>query len=51
MKYRAKKEFRTNANGAYKVALKNGWMPTYDWFEDTHSVLSKALKNSWSKRK
>ena len=50
-KYRSKKEFSTNAHGAYKVALKNGWISTYDWFEDTHSVLSEALKNSWSERK
>ena len=24
--------------------LANGWMEQFDWFEDTHTVLSKALK-------
>ena len=50
-KYRSKKEFATKARGAYKVALANGWMSLYDWFEDTHTVLSKALSNSWGRRK
>ena len=45
-KYKTKKEFETKARGAYKVALKNNWMVLYDWFEDTHSVLSKAIKAS-----
>ncbi len=45
-KYKTKKEFSTKARGAYKVALANGWMGVYDWFEDTHSVLSKAVKAS-----
>ena len=45
-KYKTKKEFGTNARGAYKAALSNGWMEDYDWFEDTHSVLSKAIKAS-----
>lgn len=50
-KYHSKKEFETNARGAYKVAVANGWLALYDWFENTHTVLSKALSNSWSKRK
>lgn len=50
-KYRTKKEFGTNARGAYKVALKNGWIAAFDWFDDTHTVLSKALKKSWYERK
>lgn len=50
-KYRSKIELRRNANGAYKVALKNGWLEHYDWFEDTHKLLSKKLKSSWNRRK
>ena len=45
-KYTTRKEFSTNAHGAYKVALQNGWMELYDWFEETHVVLSRALKAS-----
>ena len=45
-KYRTKKEFSINARGAYKVALENKWMGLYDWFEDTHTVLSRAIKAS-----
>lgn len=50
-KYRSKKEFKDNANGAYKIALVNGWIDSYDWFEDTHDALSKALHASWKKRR
>lgn len=50
-KYTTRKEFSDKAHGAYKVALKNGWMDLYDWFEDTHELLSKALSNSWGGRK
>ena len=43
-KFTTKKDFANKAHGAYKVALVNGWMELYDWFEDTHTVLSRALK-------
>lgn len=45
-KYQTRKDFSTKAHGAYKVALQNGWMNEFDWFEDTHFVLSKAIKAS-----
>ena len=32
-KYKSKVEFRRNNNGAYQVALKNGWLDDYTWFE------------------
>lgn len=50
-KYKSKKEFSKQAHGAYKVALANGWIDLYDWFEDTHVLLSKGMKNSWRRRK
>ena len=50
-KYKSKKEFSREARGAYKVALANGWMEQYDWFEDTHTLLSNALVNSWNGRR
>ena len=50
-KYTTKKEFSTNAHGAYKAALRYGWMSSFDWFEDTHTVLHEACKNSWAARK
>ncbi len=50
-KYRTKKEFGTNARGAYKVALANGWIRLYDWFDDTHHTLSQSLRESWNNRK
>lgn len=50
-KYNTRKEFSIKARGAYKVALANGWMQQYDWFEDTHETLSKALSNSWKSRR
>ena len=50
-KYQTKKEFETNARGAYKVAVKNGWIPEYHWFVDTPIVLSEALKSSWADRR
>lgn len=43
-KYKSRKEFSTNARGAYKVACANGWMNDYAWFDNTHEVLSKAVK-------
>ena len=43
-KYTTRKEFSDKAHGAYKVALQNGWIELCDWFEDTHAVLSRALK-------
>ena len=45
-KYKTRKEFGTKAHGAYKVAVKNGWLDSYDWFENTHEVLSRAIKAS-----
>lgn len=45
-KYTSKKEFETKARGAYKVAIKNGWMELYDWFEPTSIVMSRAIKAS-----
>ena len=50
-KYASKVEFKTNANGAYKVAISNGWMDEFDWFENTHELRSRKLKNSWKRRK
>lgn len=50
-KYTTKKEFGTNARGAYKAALANGWMPLYDWFEETslvHRRACKAKKRKWT---
>lgn len=32
-KYKTVKEFRVNCNHAYHVALKNGWLSTYDWLK------------------
>ncbi len=43
-KYTTRTEFSKKAHGAYKVALQNEWMGLYDWFEDTHVVLSRAIK-------
>lgn len=43
-KFKSRKEFCVNARGAYKVACANGWMNEYVWFENTHDVLSKAIK-------
>ena len=50
-KYKSRKEFSVKARGAYKIALVNGWIDSYDWFEDTHDALSKALQTSWEKRR
>jgi len=50
-KYKTRKEFSIKARGAYKIALKKGWIDSYDWFDDTHNVLGKALKTSWEKRR
>ena len=50
-KYKSKNEFSKKARGAYKVALANKWMASYDWFEDTHVLLSNGLKKSWDRRK
>ena len=50
-KYKSRTEFKTNASGAYKVAMVNGWMDLYDWFEDTHELRSRKLKNSWNLRR
>lgn len=43
-KYKTRKEFCIGSRGAYKVAVANGWIDSFDWFEDTRSVLSKAIK-------
>ena len=32
-KYNSRKEFEKGCNSAYNVALKNGWLETYTWFE------------------
>lgn len=45
-KHHTKKALKDNAPGAYRAALQNGWLDMFDWFEDTHSVLSKAVKAS-----
>ncbi len=50
-KYNTRKEFSDNAHGAYKVALTNGWMDSYDWFKDSHTVQSEGCKNSWIERR
>ncbi len=50
-KYKTKTEFCHKASGAYKVALANGWLNSFDWFEDTHILLSKSLGNSWEGRR
>lgn len=50
-KYQTKKEFEIAARGAYKVALKNGWLSNFVWFKNTHTAINEALKKSWSKRK
>lgn len=50
-KYTTKKEFSTNARGAYKVALANGWIKLYDWFEETSIVHRRAClakKKKWT---
>ena len=50
-KYRTKKQFGTKARGVYKVALKNGWMGLFDWFEETHIVHRRAClarKKKWT---
>ena len=31
--YNSKSEFAKGCSGAYHVALKNGWLETYTWFE------------------
>lgn len=50
-KYKSRKEFSLKARGAYKIACKNKWLDLYDWFEDTHELISKKLKQSWNHRK
>ncbi len=43
-KYKSKKEFSTNALGAYKAALRYKIMDSFDWFEPTSTVQSRAIK-------
>ena len=50
-KYKSRKDFSINAHGAYKVAIKNGWIKDYDWFEKTSNLLRKGCKNSWQERR
>ena len=50
-KYKTKKDFRRNANGAYKVALHNKWLEECIWFEDTTTLRSRSLTESWISRK
>ncbi len=45
-KYRSRKELMTKANGAYHAAIKYGWMDEFTWFDSTHDVLSRAVKQS-----
>ena len=50
-KYNSKTEFHHRASGAYKVALENGWMNSFDWFEESSSLQRKQLRASWENRK
>ena len=50
-KYTTKKEFSTYARGAYKAALRYGWMHSFDWFEETaivHRRACLARKKKWT---
>ena len=38
LKYKTRSEFREKCAGAYQVALKNGWIETYDWFDLSFST-------------
>ena len=35
-KYKTRGEFQKGSRGAYRLALKNGWLDVYTWFEETH---------------
>jgi len=50
-KYKSRKEFSINAHGAYKVAIKNGWIKDYDWFGKTSDLLREGCKSSWQERR
>lgn len=40
-KYKTILDFRTNANGAYQEAWKNGWLKDYVWLVDGRTLNSK----------
>ena len=40
-KYKSRSEFHKKCSGAYKAALKNGWLDDYAWFEEQ--------RQSWDK--
>ena len=42
-KYKSKNGFHKESSGAYKVALKNGWLADYTWFDET-----KKENNYWT---
>lgn len=50
-KYKSKTEFHHKASGAYKVALANGWISLFDWFEESSYLQRNNLKASWDKRR
>ena len=50
-KYKTKTEFSRKKPGAYHVARINGWIDSYDWFEESASLQRKQLIASWEKRK
>ena len=35
-KYKSRSEFANKSSSAYKVAIKNGWLDSYTWFEEKH---------------
>ena len=35
-KYKTRNKFNRLCNGAYRVALRNGWLDEMDWFEEVH---------------
>ena len=37
-KYNSRTEFSKGCKGAYKVALKNGWLDNYTWFEEKKKI-------------
>ncbi len=48
-KYKSRREFEKGCSGAYKVALKNGWLDNYTWFISTDELLKIKL-TKWTEK-
>lgn len=52
-KYNSKGEFKNKCCGAYRAAIKNGWMPKYTWFikykQDNTVCIQKYIDNARKK--